>query len=508
MVNKEQKNQFIKEKIETHSLFPKSRRQELLELLDPGEFPVDSFPENIQEWMAYFKNEFGYPEPATGMIMLSLLSTAIGPLLQVIGASPHGPTPLNIWTVIVAQRGSGKSHLSKELARPVIEADRSFRRQFAEIRAKAEVKIEELKALLPRNRGKNSADSLSTAGIYEQIRSLESIRGLNLIIGTATPEALTRTVAESIDCFAGIFSAEGGETFDTADGKYNDSGYNCLGSLLSLKSGDFINELRIKRDSVTVYGGYVSMLLLVQDFVAKRLLQHEAALMRGLFSRTHFIDPKFVRNKIERKNPIAMPNENIVADAMSYYVNERIRIANGLSQNILDGLPIDRDAAFQPKFIECDPAAADLLVEFYNEGVEVERALAAVDRRIPGECSRWREDAIQFSGLFAALFYSFGFNRDAAQKAINLVRWNKKNFLTQFLKHNLEGISDKFEHLEGIIEKSPNGQVTVRDLKLRNGFTAEDIATLQHLYGDEIEIVTVKPSSKKGGRPSTVIRFR
>jgi hypothetical protein len=38
-----QKNQFIKEKIEDHSLFPKSRRNELLEMLDPGEFPVESF---------------------------------------------------------------------------------------------------------------------------------------------------------------------------------------------------------------------------------------------------------------------------------------------------------------------------------------------------------------------------------------------------------------------------------------------------------------------------------
>ncbi|MDR2577179.1 MAG: hypothetical protein LBC42_04025, partial [Puniceicoccales bacterium] len=101
MNNKVQKNQFIKEKIEDHSLFPKSRRQELLEMLDPGEFPVESFPENMQEWMAYFKNEFGYPEPATAMVMMSVLSASIGLQLKVIGASKHGATPLNIWTVIV-----------------------------------------------------------------------------------------------------------------------------------------------------------------------------------------------------------------------------------------------------------------------------------------------------------------------------------------------------------------------------------------------------------------------
>jgi hypothetical protein len=394
----------------------------------------------------------------------------------------------------------------KELSRPIIEADRMARRRFAEIKAKAEVKIEELKALLPRNRGKNNVDNLPYADVHEQIRNLESIRGLNLVIGTATPEALTRTVAESIDCFASIFAAEGGETFDAADGKYNDNSFSSLGSLLSLKSGDFINEIRIKRDSVTIYSGYASMLLMVQDFVAKRMLQHEAALMRGLFSRTYFIDPKFIRNKIEKRDPILAPKENIVFDAVRHYLDERIHIAIDIAQNILDGFPVDYDNAFRPKFIECDQAAADLFVEFYNEGVEIERALAAVDRRIPGECSRWREDAVQLSGLLAAMYYSCGFGRDIAQKAINVVRWNKKNFLTQFIKHNLNGVSDKFEHLEGIIEKSGIGQVAIRDLKTRNGFTSEDIETLQHLYGDEIEIITINPKGR--GRPSTVVRFK
>jgi hypothetical protein len=50
------------------------------------------------------------------------------------------------------------------------------------------------------------------------------------------------------------------------------------------------------------------------------------------------------------------------------------------------------------------------------------------------------------------------------------------------------------------------GQVTIHDLKHSNGFSAEDIEILQHLYGDEIEVVTIKPKGR--GRASIVVRFK
>jgi hypothetical protein len=279
-----------------------------------------------------------------------------------------------------------------------------------------------------------------------------------------------------------------------------------MGGFLSLKSGDRLNDTRIKRESVTVHRGYISMLLMIQDIVAKRLIQNEDAITRGLLSRMYFIDPKFVRNKIRFHEPFTKPLHNLLADTMGHYLDERIRITMDSAQNILDGFPVDYATLFQPTLIDCDPEAVDLFLEFYNEGVDLESALASADKRIPGECSRWREDAVQISGKLCVLECKTRINGEIARRAMNTVRWNKKNYLMQFMKHNFNDMGEKFEKLEGIIEKSRQGQISTRDLKCNHGFVAEDIETLQHLYGDEIEIVTIKPKGR--GRPSSVIRFK
>jgi energy-coupling factor transporter ATP-binding protein EcfA2 len=510
-MSNDQKNRFIKEKIEDHSLFPKSRRAELLAKLETGDFPAEAFPENVREWLTYYKEQFGYPEAATAMIMLTLLSASIGQQVRVVGASAHGSTPLNIWTVVVGPRGSGKSSLLRDLARPLVEADREARSLLSEMRIKIEAEMENIKASVPRNRG--DVGSVASAWndrnrkAHERASSLASMRGLNLLTGSASSEALKKSVAEALDNFTHVMSSEGSEIFSIMFGKYNDNGGSDLDSWLALKTGDYLNDVRIKRESVTIHCGYISMLLTIQDFVAKKLINNEEAITRGLFTRMYFIDPKFGRKKeLQLKKEIDAPLQNILFEKMRVYMEKRIRSAMANAQNVLDGFPCDYK--IQPESIECDPAAANLFLEFNNAGIDIENAFVFADQRLPGECSRWREDAIQIAGLLSVLLDKPQIDYNTAQAAIAIVLWCKKNFLRMLTKHHFTGMGEKFEHLEGLIENSANGQVSTYDLKNRNGFSSEDIEIICHLYGDEIEIVTVKSKSPKGGRPSTVIRFK
>jgi hypothetical protein len=210
--------------------------------------------------------------------------------------------------VIVAQKSSGKSELLKELSRTLYDAGRRAEEEFAALEDKAAAQIEDLRAELARNRGR-----LGQRGeeIRSRIRRLESIRGLNLVIGNATPEALKRTVGESTDHFSHLQAAEGADVLDIAHGRYNDDGSSNISCFLSLKSGDHLNDVRIKRDSVTVHCGYISMLLMIQGIVADRMLKNEDDLVRGLFPRMYFIDSKFVRRELQKKEPSVKPSRNL-----------------------------------------------------------------------------------------------------------------------------------------------------------------------------------------------------
>jgi hypothetical protein len=90
---------------------------------------------------------------------------------------------------------------------------------------------------------------------------------------------------------------------------------------------------------------------------------------------------------------------------MRYYLNKRISIAISIAQNILDDIPCGSEAAFAPECISCDSVPADRFIDFYNEGLRIEKALTVADSRIPGECGRWREDAAQSSG-FLSIFWA------------------------------------------------------------------------------------------------------
>jgi hypothetical protein len=478
MDNKEQKNQFIKEKIENHSLFPKSRRTELLAQLDSGEFPVEAFSESIRQWLRYYREQFGYPEAATAMTMLSLLSASIGQQVQVIGASPNGTTPLNIWTVIVACRGSGKSSLLRALSAPIIEADLRAQATFRGLRAKIDAELEFLRSSLPKYKNKNSpedCDTYRSAKVHERIQALEELHGLSLIIGTPSSEALKRTVAESADHFTLVLSSEGAELFSIMFGKYNEQGKMDLDAWLALKTGDYLNDTRIKRESVTVHRGLISMMLTIQNSVAKELIQNKDALLRGLFMRMYFFDPKFLRTRSTDRTDRPAPVENVLIERMNHFLERRIRSMASRVENVLDGF--DRWDSPQPPAdsIPCTQSARDAFSRFNDDGIDLEKLFCLVDGNLSGECSRWGEDAIQIAGLLACLEGKDIIDEALAHKAIAIVRWCKKNFLKMLTKCSFDGISDKFERLEYIIEKSENGFVTTGDLKNRHGFTNEDI---------------------------------
>jgi hypothetical protein len=51
---------------------------------------------------------------------------------------------------------------------------------------------------------------------------------------------------------------------------------------------------------------------------------------------------------------------------MRYYLDERIRIAMNIAEDILNGFPSTGESEFLPKLIDCDRTAIEAFMKFYN----------------------------------------------------------------------------------------------------------------------------------------------
>jgi hypothetical protein len=318
--------------------------------LRPGEFPTHLLPKMLQDLVVYYRESFGFPDSATAMTALTVLSAAIGPMVQVTNASEYGNTPLNIWTVIVGRRGAGKSQLIKMLGKPLFEFNRRMRSTQNALRDRVEAKLKFLRAEMPRKKLVNAEDDETLAlETQRRIRNLESIRSLHPVIGTVTGEALKKVVAETPDHFTAIVGAEGQEQLSIMFGKYADSGSRPpeLDVFLAMKGGDYLNDTRICRllgrrghagfaqgaiamqyaPNYALAGprrGLIAMLLMVRASVAKRLIGQQDAIERGLLTRMFFFDPGFRPQPGRRRSRTQTPQEDFDR-LVTHYLELRVR---------------------------------------------------------------------------------------------------------------------------------------------------------------------------------------
>jgi hypothetical protein len=400
----------IKASPEEHSL---SGNRGLLEKIAPGEFPRECLPADLQNLAVYYEENFGFPVPATAMAALTFLSAAVGPLVQVVGGSEYGGTALNIWTALIGGRSSGKSQLAKALGKEIFAANAEATRQFRQWKVAADTKLQVLRREMAQLRG-GVAGGISAEETRRVAQNLEEIRGLKLLIGTSSGEALKKIVADTPDHFTFSLCTEGSEAIAIMFGRYDDQRQPTLDAWLALKSGDFLNDTRLCRESVTVERGLMAMLLMLQPGVAEKLIAQREALDRGFFSRMFLIDPGFERRLALRHKPEPAPRGNY-DEILRYYLQKRMESVIPDLSGFQGPEEIQRRLGESLRTISCDGDARSAFADFYDEGVLLDRELSAAVPEPSGECGLWREDATQIAGLIACY-------EERARKSILLAR--------------------------------------------------------------------------------------
>jgi hypothetical protein len=454
----------------------------------------------MQSLAVYYREFFGVPPAATAMVALTLLSAAVGPLVQVANGSDRGATPLNIWSVIIATRGSGKSWLVKNLGKELFDADQQAYLDFQDAQNAIEERLKLLRLELGDKQGGRASELALEA--RRRIKNLENIRNLRLVIGTASGEALKKVVAEAPDRFTATVCTEGYELLSIMMGKYaSEQKQPQMDVWLAMKTGDFLNDIRLCRETVTVRNGLMSMLLMIQPTVASQVITRDM-MDRGLFSRMFIFDPGFKPQKANRREVPICPREFFDVRLRHY-----LRLRRQLTDPDLTGGQGPKEILRRVQegvwAIPCDVHAQEVFKDFHDEGVEIQELLTPLIPEIVGENSRWREDAIQIAGLLTCLEGRSGIDRELSERACAIVRWCKKSFLLLSIR-DCEERKNKLERLLEVLEDSGDGCVTVRVLRDNHGIQRKDLDLLLEFHPTLIRQEIKKP---KTGRPSTVIQL-
>jgi hypothetical protein len=447
----------------------------------------------------HYHEFFNIPPAATAMTALVLFSAAVGPMAQIVDGCGRGPTFLNIWATIVAPQASGKSWLVKELSVEFKRAARVAWGRFKGSRQEAEIKIKRLE-LDFKDRDRIGPSQLAFDA-KARIENLQSIKCLNLIMGSCTAEALKRALAENPDHFVFQLCTEGKEQFAIMLGqKYSDKGCSNLDAWLAGKTGDFLSDTRIGRETVTVTGGLHAMLLMVQRTVFDEIVNPET-LDRGLFTRMFAFDPKFNRAPINRKEVPPAPR-NFFDEKVRQYLSLRMRLTEPDLTGATGEEAILKKLLENMVEISCDEGAKNAFFDLHDEGLELENEMRPLGLNVEGITGRWHEDAIQISGLFSLLEDRKTIDLELAERACAYVRWHKKSFLRQ-LVYKTAKQEEKFERFLSILESTPHGKISRRDLLRTHHIKKEFIDAMLTLYPEKFRSEIVLP--QKAGRPSEII---
>lgn len=205
-----------------------------------------------------------------------------------INIKPDWTESLNLYVVVVGRPSERKSPALKETTRPIFEYVKNENE-----RRKPLTEEYELKKKIITGQLKNIQESLSRKGdntkytiqdainCQEELRNLEQVRSLKLLLDDVTPEALVKAMSDNNEKM-GIISAEGG-IFGMLAGRYSKDAN--IDIFLKSYSGEYYSAVRIGREEVELNHPYLTIGLAVQPQVIVDIMGNKDFRGRGLLAR-------------------------------------------------------------------------------------------------------------------------------------------------------------------------------------------------------------------------------
>lgn len=463
--------------------------------LDPGPFPIDAMSPVARRIAEEVARCHQVPVEMTLLAVLGVLAASVPRNFTLKGGANGKVSHGNLYVLISAPRSAGKSSIAHPIVSPILERSSELLKDFREqIAPKLQAQLAVLEA-----REKQAVKKIEGLSKNDQCIEIhdteETIKKLNpeiarlkadlkaeplLWVGNHTSEKLSSVLAGNGEqCL--IYATEGAEVFRVMAGKYSKDGRASYDIYLSGFSVETLNVARVSSGSLTITP-CLSMIMFVQPVVLSEVLKNKEAAERGLFAR-------LIAAEILVK---PQPDDGVVREIDPTVQSDW----NQLIGSLLNKREAERT-------LVCTPEARTVFTKYHN---------LTCDWRT-GECSeneadlgRAREIAIRIA-LNLALADNpdtTEVTEDVARRAVAIGRWC---LLTTYRLSNqtqAEVRKGRLQKLTTLLEESPSGWMTVRDLRRSHGFEEELLDKLVILSGGTLKKAAMK---ENGGRPSHVIRL-
>ncbi|MFO1487360.1 MAG: DUF3987 domain-containing protein [Verrucomicrobiota bacterium] len=276
----------------------------------PAAFPIECLPPAIALMVRAVATTQRVPDSLPGVMALALVAASIGKGLVLDWRPDKSPTPANLFAVVSALSGSGKSECSKQLASPFLEFERALQERWRkEVMPKLQADLRFHEGQLKKLDRKLAKDSTSAEDaerfrsemVFHQAQVDElklKLHEPQLSIQDATVEKVA-TVMHHNDETIFSTSSDARKLCDNLLGRYSaNKKFADDGIYLNAYSGDDVKVDRQGRDGVRLANPCMTLNWALQPDALEALLDEESLqqggwLARCLIAHTH-AEPQYI----------------------------------------------------------------------------------------------------------------------------------------------------------------------------------------------------------------------
>lgn len=321
-------------------------------LTDLPDFPTDSLPRWLAQYVEQLAEELQVPEDLPGMLTLAALATISGGRAQV---SPGGKwrEPLNIYIAVAMPPGSRKSPIFARVMAPIesLQTDQqaTAKPEIAAARHKQTLLEKQLKIATDAAVKKSSSDGdvlhAEAAELAVTLDEHHIPATPQMLVDNITPEALIGQLAKQASNAIAVTSAEG-DVFRMMAGGYSDQAN--LDVWLKGHAGDTLRVHRVGRDPEEIRSPALTIGVTVQPAVLQSIGSQDVFKGRGLTARFLYSVPESALGDREANPPLVDP------PIEDYYHNTLKEIGRQLAKH-------DR-----PQIAKLTPEADAIRINFFR----------------------------------------------------------------------------------------------------------------------------------------------
>lgn len=462
-------------------------------------FPRHCLPDKLKAIVVEVAAAAAVPICLPAICALGAVSAALGAGIEI---ETDGLSTLraNLYIIITASSGTGKSEASKAILAPLMDHENEMLDKWRvdklpSLKAGKSViqrKIESLQKSICKLKDSSveQAQHEELVKLQKQLEEIESkLLEPRYSVADVTAEKLAEVLSRGTREAIASLSADARGCIDVLAGKYNKMTDESV--YLSGFSGDSCKYDRIHRPTIRLRRPCLSLLWLLQPDKLQEVINHKSIQDSGFWPRCLLVHSGATR-QIETGQRHVMNREATE--------NWRQLIRTLVSQ-IHDASSIHT--------VRATPEVIELFRE-YNNRIVTQLSPGGPFADIDSYAARWKELAWRILLVIHVAHYGADapnrpLDLSVAQLALTLMDWFIGQQLNVLSASREKKRRKRYDALVEILSNAPGCIVTLRDMKRRHGFDEDELVQLETHHGNELRIEKVQSSGP--GRPSSIIKL-